>query len=256
MNEPRVVESVTNECQSLGRAHESSPARAEQLIACLEGEIAKRDARIAGLEAELVEARKCAEIMQQSAFAYQAELSAIKAQEPAFMWHKGATEDESEVVDVDCACPCCVPLYAAPVSEAKAQGVVMPERDAVIRKAVGMCNRIPGSTTWNAAEFAYDELADRINATPVQQVSVPDGWLELLCAIEQFFEGAGVSPGPDIELRMATMLAAAPAAPAADAGDVLEQAMYTLISIGYHENSGLVHELRQALAARRVQVVL
>ena len=50
-----------------------------------------------------------------------AELAAIKAQEPAFMWHKGATEDESEVVDVDCACPCCVPLYAAPVSEAKAQ---------------------------------------------------------------------------------------------------------------------------------------
>ena len=27
MKEPRVVESVTNECQSLGRAHESSPAR-------------------------------------------------------------------------------------------------------------------------------------------------------------------------------------------------------------------------------------
>ena len=52
MNEPRVVESVTNECQSLGRAHESSSARAEQLIACLEGEIAKRDARIMGLESQ------------------------------------------------------------------------------------------------------------------------------------------------------------------------------------------------------------
>ena len=58
------------------------------------------------------------------------------------------------------------PLYAAPVYEVKAQGVVMPDRDAVIRKAVGMCNRIPGSTTWNAAEFAYDELADRLNAAP------------------------------------------------------------------------------------------
>lgn len=34
--------------------------------------------------------------------------------EPVFMWHRGATDDESEVVDVDCACPCCVPLYAAP----------------------------------------------------------------------------------------------------------------------------------------------
>jgi len=32
------------------------------------------------LRAELVESRKCAEIMQQSAFAYQTELGAIKAQ--------------------------------------------------------------------------------------------------------------------------------------------------------------------------------
>ena len=31
MNEPRVVESVTNECQLLGRAHESSPARLARL---------------------------------------------------------------------------------------------------------------------------------------------------------------------------------------------------------------------------------
>ena len=99
-----------------------------------------------------------------------------------------------------------------------------------------------------------EDLRRRI--VPVQRVSVPDGWRELLCAIEQFFEGAGVSPGPDIELRMATMLAAAPAAPAADASDVLEQAMYTLISIGYHENSGLVHELRQALATNRAKGVV
>lgn len=52
MNEPRVVESVTNECQSLGRAHESSSARAEQLIACLEGEIAKRDVELERLRAK------------------------------------------------------------------------------------------------------------------------------------------------------------------------------------------------------------
>ena len=50
MKEPIVVESVTSECQLLGRAHESSSARAEQLIACLEGEISKRDARISELE--------------------------------------------------------------------------------------------------------------------------------------------------------------------------------------------------------------
>ena len=53
-----------------------------------------------------------------------------------------------------------------------------------------------------------------------------------------------------------TPLYAAPATPAADAGAVLEQAMYTLISIGYHENSGLVHELRQALAAHRAKGVV
>ena len=52
------------------------------------------------------------------------------------------------------------------------------------------------------------------------------------------------------------MIAAVPAAPAADASDVLEQAMYTLISIGYHENSGLVHELRQALAAHSAKGVV
>ena len=51
-------------------------------------------------------------------------------------------------------------------------------------------------------------------------------------------------------------LYAAPAAPAADASDVLDQAMYTLISIGYHENSGLVHELRQALAAHSAKGVV
>lgn len=38
----------------------------------------------------------------------------IERQEPVFMWHRGAEDDESEVVDVDCACPCCVPLYAHP----------------------------------------------------------------------------------------------------------------------------------------------
>ena len=106
-------------------------------IACLEGEIAKRDARIVELEEERKEYSDIMERhgkLQMTAGAIaeernqlRAELAALKAQEPAFMWHKGATEDESEVVDVDCACPCCVPLYAAPVSEAKAQGAVMPD---------------------------------------------------------------------------------------------------------------------------------
>lgn len=99
MNDTRVVESVTNECQSLGRAHESSSARAEKLIACLEGEITKRDeelaacrvavencelfrARIAELESQFDgESIVCGSYRDERDAAL-AELSAIKAQEP------------------------------------------------------------------------------------------------------------------------------------------------------------------------------
>ncbi|WP_175224901.1 hypothetical protein, partial [Achromobacter ruhlandii] len=35
------------------------------------------------------------------------------------------------------------------------------DRNATISKVVGMCNRIPGATTWNAAEFMYDEMHRR-----------------------------------------------------------------------------------------------
>lgn len=53
--------------------------------------------------------------------------------------------------------------YRAKWSALSVGAVVMPEREAVIMKAVGMCNRIPGSTNWNAAEFAYDEFVARLN---------------------------------------------------------------------------------------------
>lgn len=130
-----------------------------------------------------------------------AELSAIKTQEPVQVDHVAVMRADGDGgLEVEWLLEggtaelmngmylCCVGggtllfeegsghLYAAPVSEAKAQGVVMPERDAVIRKAVGMCNRIPGSTTWNAAEFAYDELAARITAAPVQQAEYGDAY--------------------------------------------------------------------------------
>ncbi|RSE85537.1 hypothetical protein [Achromobacter denitrificans] len=35
------------------------------------------------------------------------------------------------------------------------------DRNATISKVVGLCNRIPGATTWNAAEFMYDEMHRR-----------------------------------------------------------------------------------------------
>lgn len=39
-------------------------------------------------------------------------------------------------------------------------------RDEAIKEVVGLCNRIPGSTHWNAAEFMFDLLAKRHAATP------------------------------------------------------------------------------------------
>lgn len=87
MSEPRVVESVTNECQLLGREHESSSARAEQLIACLEGEIAKRDAKyqrdVYGLnnEGDPIGGDPAGGYANDN-LRLRAELAAIKAQEP------------------------------------------------------------------------------------------------------------------------------------------------------------------------------
>jgi hypothetical protein len=105
--------------------------KSEQLIACLESEIKARDVRIAELEAGAESLRLTRDHHHDQEIEYRrrwaevsAELAALKAQEPVFMWHKGATEEESEVVDVDCACPCCVPLYAAPVVSSEQQGVV------------------------------------------------------------------------------------------------------------------------------------
>ena len=202
------------------------------------------DARVAALEAAYVRAGE-------REHALRAELAAIKAQEPAFMWHKGATEDESEVVDVDCACPCCVPLYAATVSEAKAQGVVMPER-----KQYPSQSTYPDGEEFSAAcgevqgfNRCLDEVA-RLNAAPVQQVSVPQcvfDWFEakqahvnavdaynarLAFVREHMPFGTSIDPEYKImeaaDRKAQTLigamfsglrdLAAAPAAPAADAG--------------------------------------
>ena len=158
------------------------------------------------------------------------------------------------------------------MSEAKAQGVVMPERWNVPRP-MWKDARQPYGNPLNHADIeaaekfnlALDEVA-RLNAAPVQQVSVPDGKVCVPVEVLRLYEFMAASFTPftsqheqiAISLRKAkaAMLAAAPAAPAADASDVLEQAMYTLISIGYHENSGLVHELRQALAAHSAKGVV
>jgi hypothetical protein len=191
-----------------------------------DSEIAKRDARMAELEKELQAGATAVENCE----LFRAELAAIKAQEPAFMWHKGATEDESEVVDVDCACPCCVPLYAAPVSEAKAQGVVMPEQDGSDAQKsfwAGFEAAKIGPAHWNIRaawnEFKSSEQFKRLNSAPVQQVSVPDDdeLSDLASSACQMALAHGIGEESFMVLARTvrdrcTMLAAAPAAPAAD----------------------------------------
>lgn len=39
------------------------------------------------------------------------------------------------------------------------QPIKLPNRDATIKTVYAMCQLIPGSTTWNAAEWMYDEIA-------------------------------------------------------------------------------------------------
>ena len=129
--------------------------KSEQLIACLEVEIAKRDARIMGLDSRYQRDvfglnNECDQIGGDPAGGYandnarlRAELAALKAKEPV-------TNDESGLEtwaagkfgvggafrgelcgNTDWALARLVwsaaLAYAAPVSEAKAQGVVMPE---------------------------------------------------------------------------------------------------------------------------------
>ena len=126
--------------------------KSEQLIACLEVEIAKRDARIMGLESRYQRDvfglnNECDQIGGDPAGGYandnarlRAELAALKAKEPvgfaitdndtgkllphaAFFMNRAKAEKLAALTG-----GCSVaPLYAAPVSEAKAQGVVMPE---------------------------------------------------------------------------------------------------------------------------------
>ena len=148
--------------------------KSEQLIACLEGEIAKRDETIARLEQQLNRSI-------QVNYDLRAELSALKAQVPV-AW-VGTIEDGVPLLVVEPQNWKATPLYAAPVSEAKEQGVVMPDVNAA---AKALCNRhamicgVDADDQWK--EYGQDFIADaetvlanaRLNAAPVQQVSVPD----------------------------------------------------------------------------------
>ena len=217
MNDQDRIETAAGNCEVLR-------ARLAR-IACLEGEIAKRDARILELESQYQRDvyglnNEGDPIGGEPAGGYandnarlRAELAAIKAQEPV-AW-AGVIEDCASLFVTEPQLWKAIPLYAAPVSEAKAQGVVQ----------------------W-------------LNADEIMQMAFEEGQ-PADDASGYYFELEEFDLFIERLMSEVARLNAATAAPAADAGGVLEQAMYTLISIGYHENSGLVHELRQALAARR-----
>lgn len=195
-------------------------SRTDELIACLEGEIAKRDAelaacrvavencdvfraRIAELE-DLVISLQCKAIESDD---LRAELSAIKAQEPV-AW-AGVIEDCASLFVTEPRLWKAIPLYAAPVSEAKAQGVVLTDEELCSIRNQVACNEVrrdDDSRTicvkhgraleaavlarLNAAHVQQDqafceycggndeEPQDHcMDCTrPVQQVIVPDGW--------------------------------------------------------------------------------
>lgn len=214
---------------------------AQARIACLEGEIAKRDARIAELKDQAFKRDGRARERDTEILGLRAELAAIKAQEPvAIEFRQFMTSvvtgagllscgKQSKGLAAELSATAYKYLLGEPVSEAKAQGVVMPERWNVPRP-MWKDARQPYGNPLNHADIeaaekfnlALDEVA-RLNATPVQQVSVPDGWrlvpvepneairdaMDLLCDDLSAFD--------DSDAFWSYLIAAAPAAPAADA---------------------------------------
>lgn len=177
---------------------------AQARIACLEGEIAKRDEELAACRI---------------------------AVENCELFRARIAELEARIVWLECEAQ----VNAAPVSEAKAQGVVMPERWNVPRP-MWKDARQPYGNPLNHADIeaaekfnlALDEVA-RLNAAPVQQVSVPDGKVCVPVEVLRLYEFMAASFTPftsqheqiAISLRKAkAAMLAAPAAPAADAGHV------------------------------------
>ena len=214
---------------------------AEQLIACLEGEIVKRDARIAELEADLYRASASVSTLKSQWRELAAELAALKEQEPVAHipvdretgeeWHPVLKKGSGNICDYK-------PLYAAPVSEAKAHGVVMPERKTKADYGVYIDEFADeAAAIYNAALDAVT----RLNAAPVQQVSVPDGWKlvpveltrEMAKAVGDLAERKWCYclTAANVCEIFSTVLAAAPAAPAADAMvEALEHARLFIVN--------------------------
>jgi len=260
-------------------------SKSEELIACLEGEIAKRDETIARLEADnrskngslkafgeqiaglqkavrnrerlvgLRDARIVELESGQSADMFltltgeitqlRAELAAIKAQGAVIEADDlaqfireidGNHKMGAGVLAEHIAEHIAESIYAAPVSEAKAQGVVMPDVNAA---AKALCNRhamicgVDVDDQWK--QYSQDFIADaetvlanaRLNAATVQHVSVPDASTDFSQFLSAVMDAAGLVRHGRRSKELSEYLGskcmeyrgfAAPAAPAADAG--------------------------------------
>ena len=272
-------------------------------IACLEGEIAKRDARIMGLESQYQRDvwglnNEGDPIGGEPAGGYandnarlRAELAALKAQDTVgevVGWYRLDRPYEMTPYPSVCATWHRLGAPVAPLNAAPVQQVSVPDGATLILGDTGRkdLDRLIDRLMSSDPDFEdCTAAAALLRRLFMEEISGPKGhatWKDAAVAerlrrvsmrpqetvVAMAREGLVVYSGPNMNehkvcaeiVRLAdisdtAMLAAAPAAPAADASDVLDQAMYTLISIGYHENSGLVHELRQALAAHSAKGV-
>ena len=206
-----------------------------------------------------------------------AELAAIKAQEPA-AWTDGAGAMYSASLMASLNIPTggLTPLYAAPVSEAKAQGVVQwPEADEIMQMAFEEGHPADDASGYYFELEEFDLFIDRLmsevarlNAAPVQQVSVPDVSAMARILADRSADACNVNRednwaiyGQDYIDDVTAMLSAAPAAPAADAGlvEALDyQALFDAIAAAtsVYANGAInisVQAFRDALAAHRDQ---
>lgn len=220
-------------------------SRADELIACLEGEIAKRDETIARLEADNRSKNGSIKAFGEQIAGLQ---KAVRNRERLVgLRDARILELEAkylELASLSSRVSVELPIaYAAPVSEAKAQGVVMPEPlMAAITRADDVLHAL---SNWESSsvkleqrhgpEWAkevdairrelHTQLA-RLNDAPAQQVSVPDGKVCVPVEVLRLYEFMAASFTPftsqheqiAISLRKAkAAMLAAPAAPAADA---------------------------------------
>jgi len=231
--------------------------KSEELIACLEGEIAKRDeelaacrvavencevfrARIAELERQLNSDKliKMVTELREELAAIKAQGVVIDADDLAQFIREidGNHKMGAGVLAEHIAEHIAESIYAAPVSEAKAQGVVMPDVNAA---AKALCNRhamicgVDVDDQWK--QYSQDFIADaetvlanaRLNAATVQHVSVPDASTDFSQFLSAVMDAAGLVRHGRRSKELSEYLGskcmeyrcfAAPAAPAADAG--------------------------------------